>query len=138
VLNLTVLARVARGENGSGRARFMQLEIHSFQQPVAATDGLRPVFAGGNVVAEVADYDDLENDDFDEFDEDDFDDDFDDDFEEEHDSEYEVDNEEFPADEFDFAEEAEEAGEEEGEIDEEIDDEFEEGEGEEEEVDDDE
>lgn len=49
------------------------------------------------IIAALPDFDDLE----DEFEEDDFDDDFDDDFEEEMDEEYQVDNEEFPASDFD-------------------------------------
>ena len=81
----------------------MQLYIQSPQPSVLLKGGLYPINAGEKVVSEVADYDDLDNSDFDDFDEDDFDDDFDDDFEEEHESEYEVDNEEFPADEFDVA-----------------------------------
>ncbi|MBC8352492.1 MAG: hypothetical protein H8E66_10920 [Planctomycetes bacterium] len=54
------------------------------------------------VVAEISDFDLADDEDEgDDFDEDDFDDDFDDDFEEEADDEYEVDNEEFPASDFD-------------------------------------
>ncbi|MCA9120401.1 MAG: hypothetical protein H6822_09775 [Planctomycetaceae bacterium] len=57
----------------------------------------------GVIVAEMSDFDigDDDEDDVDDFDEDDFDDDFDDDFEEEAEDEYEVDNEEFPASDFD-------------------------------------
>src|SRR3990167_5239630 len=56
----------------------------------------------GVIVAEMSDLDvSGDEDDDDEFDEDDFDDDFDDDFEEEAEDEYEVDNEEFPASDFD-------------------------------------
>ncbi|HUG68860.1 MAG TPA: hypothetical protein VMM76_14020 [Pirellulaceae bacterium] len=53
------------------------------------------------IVAEMSDFEISGDDEDDEFDEDDFDDDFDDDFEEEAEDEYEVDNEEFPASDFD-------------------------------------
>ncbi len=68
------------------------------------------------IIGEMSDFelpDDNEEEDLDEFDEEDFDHDFDDDFEEEAEDEYEVDNEEFPASDFDdgttdFSDEADE------------------------------
>jgi hypothetical protein len=53
------------------------------------------------IIGEMSDFEIAGDDEDDEFDEDDFDDDFDDDFEEEAEDEYEVDNEEFPASDFD-------------------------------------
>ncbi|MBP86347.1 MAG: hypothetical protein CMJ64_06490 [Planctomycetaceae bacterium] len=63
---------------------------------------LQPAYEVNDFVVspEASDIGEVE-DDIDDFDEDDFDDDFDDDFEEEMEEEYEVDNEEFPASDFD-------------------------------------